>query len=185
MKKVSFFSRSYQGFTLTEVLVSMFVFTIMMTSVSQIFSTTFLGYKNIRAVQRDIDNAQYSLNIIAKELRTSTMTNPTTGTLVNRTDIQFFDHSQNRCLRYRISGGSLQVASAAAADMSACSALTLSSFTTITTGVITGSFRVTPSTASPLRVGKVTLSLDISEGSTHHARIQTSVSLRDFGTIGL
>lgn len=140
MKQVLFFSRTYKGFTLTEVLVSMFVFTIMMTSVSQIFSTTFLGYKNIRAVQRDIDNAQYSLNIIAKELRTSTMTNPTTGSLVNRTDIQFFDHSQDRCFRYRISGGSLQVASAVAADVNACSALTLNSFTTITTGVITGSF---------------------------------------------
>lgn len=185
MKSHFFFPRSSKGFTLTEVLVSMFVFTIMMTSVSRIFSTTFLGYQNIRAVQRDIDNAQYSLNIIAKELRTSTITSPASGALVNVSAVQFFDHSQQKCFRYRINAGNLQVASETVADVAACSAASLVTFTTISTGVITGSFRVTPSDTSPVHVGKVTLSLDISEGSAHHARIQTTVSLRDFGTIDL
>lgn len=174
-----------RGFTLTEVLVSMFIFTIMMASVAQIFGTTFLAYHNIRAVQRDIDNAQFSLNILAKELRTSSVV----SAAGNVTAVKFFDHSQSTCFQYRISQGSLQVASVDATsgvtDAATCNAFNFGSgaFTTISTGVITGSFQVTPSAAGV--VGKVTISLDISEGSSHHARIQTSVSLRDFSLSGI
>jgi len=168
-----------RGFTLIEILIAMAVFSLMMASVSQIFSTTFIGYRNTRAVQRDIDNAQYSLNILAKELRTSSIV-VGSGSV---TDVRFFDHSQGKCFRYRISGGNLQVASADTTDAAACLGATLSAFTTISTGVVTGSFQVTPSAAS--LVGRVTISLDISEGSTHHARIQTSVSLRDFSVSGI
>lgn len=168
-----------RGFTLIEVLVAMFIFTLMMASVAQIFSTTFLGYHNMRAVQRDIDNAQYSLNILAKELRTSSIVNFTSSS------VKFFDHSQGKCFQYQINGNNLQVTSAGASDTAACTATSLSSPTTISTGLITGTFRVTPSTVSPPHVGKVTVSIDISEGSAHHARIQTSVSLRDFSVSGL
>ena len=76
--------------------------------------------------------------------------------------------------------------SAAVADVAACTSHNFVVFTNISTGVISGSFKVTPSASTPsLVVGKVTISLDISEGTSHHARIQTSVSLRDFGNIGL
>lgn len=180
-------SRGYinlKGFTLAEVLISLFVFSLMMVAVAQIFGTAFSGYRNTRAIQRDIDNAQYSLNIIGKELRTSSVVVPATGP-ADVQSIQFFDHSQDRCIRYRISAGNLQVASVAVADVAACTSHNFVTFTNISTGVISGSFKVTPSTSSPLLVGKVTISLDISEGSSHHARIQTSVSLRDFGHIGL
>lgn len=80
------------------------------------------------------------------------------------------------------------MASSAAADIAACSALSFGSFTTMSTGDISGSFEVTPSATvggPPTRIGKVTIALDISERTTHHARIQTTVSLRDFGNIGL
>ncbi len=178
-----------KGFTLIEVIVSMFIFSIMMVVVSQVFASAFSGYRSTRAIQRDIDNAQYSLNIIAKELRTSSVVNPASGALVNSSFVQFFDHSQSKCFRYRINGGNLQVASADATGvdtgLTPCDTMNLSSFTNITTGVINGSFRVTPSSSVPAHVGKVTISLDISEGSTHHARIQTTVSLRDFGMSGL
>ncbi len=184
MKNNTYFQSRMKGFTLMEVLVSMFIFSLMMASVAQIFVTAFSGYRSTRAVQRDIDNAQYALNIMAKELRTSTIVNPAAGALVARTDIQFYDYSQSKCFRYRIAGGNLQVASAADPDIAACTARVLDP-TTISTGVVTGTFRVTPSDSSPAHVGKVTVSLDISEGSAHHARIQTSVSLRDFGNIGL
>lgn len=168
-----------RGFTLIEALVAMAVFSLMMASVTQIFSTTFLGYRNTRAVQRDIDNAQYSLNILAKELRTSSIV---VGS-GNVSDVRFYDHSQGKCFRYRVNGGNLQVASADTTDTASCLSASLSAFTTISTGVVTGSFQVTPSAAN--LVGKVTISLDISEGSTHHARIQTSVSLRDFSVSGI
>lgn len=173
--------KTCRGLTLIEIVVALFVFTLMMATTAQIFAKTFASYRSTRAIQRDIDNAQYSINVMAKELRTSTVVS--TGGSVQ--SVQFFDHSQGKCFRYRLNGGSLQVASVTVADSVACGTASFSSFTTITTGVITGSFQVDPSTLTPKHVGQVTVALDISEGSTHHARIQTSVSLRDFGISGL
>lgn len=186
MKYLSFrhlYRSSQRGFTLTEVLVAMFVFSIMMAAVSQVFSTTFTAYRNVRAIQRDIDNAQYSLNILAKELRTSSVVS-TNGTV---SVVKFYDHSQGKCFQYQINQNKLQVASTDPVpdSVGGCIATTFSSFTDISTGVITGAFRVTSSTTTPSSVGKVTMSLDISEGSDHHAKIQTSVSLRDFSLSGL
>ncbi len=175
-----FSSKKARGFTLIEVLVSLFVFSLMMAAVSQIFATAFSGYRSTRAIQQDIDNTQYSINVIAKELRTSSVV----SAAGNVTAVQFYDHSQGKCFRYRINGGNLQVASGAAADVGTCSTMALAAFTTISTGVVTGSFQVTLSTNAPRHVGKVTVALDISEGPTHHARIQTTVSLRDFGASG-
>lgn len=175
----SFFHRSCRGFTLTEILVSMFVFSIMMVSVSQISSTTFFGYRNTRAIQRDIENAQFAMNVMAKELRTSSVVSAA-GT---QTSVKFFDYSQEKCFQYRIVSERLEVDSADDVDADACRNRTFSTFLPVSTGVIAGSFRVTPSTAGV--VGKVTMFLDISEGPSHHARIQTTVSLRNFAVSGI
>ena len=180
--------RPLRGFTLMEMTVSLFIFTLMMASVAQVFATAFSGYRNTRAIQRDIENAQYAVNVMGKELRTSSVVSPATGSLVERTSITFFDHSQSKCFQYQIFSNTLRVTSVAIAQTSPptdCLTATYPAFDTISTGVVTGKFQVTPSSSSsPRVVGKVTISLDISEGSNHHARIQTTVSLRDFGVIG-
>jgi prepilin-type N-terminal cleavage/methylation domain-containing protein len=176
--------KKLQGFTLIEVLVSLFVFVIILTATSQIFSQAFFGYRSTKSVQRDVENAQYSLNTMAKELRTSSIVNPASGP-VSSQSVKFYDHSQGICFQYRISSSMLQVARVAVASATDCAAAGLGSFTTISTGVISGRFIVTPSSIAPVQVGKITVSLEISEGPTHTARIQTSASLRDYGHIGL
>ena len=180
-----------RGFTLTEIMVAMFIFSLMMTAVSQIFAAAFSGYRNTRAITRDLENAQYAINVMGKELRTSTVVSA--GGAVQL--VKFFDHSQDRCFSYRINASALQVASAASGGVTAPSAapcdtmaFAAGAYKTITTGTVTGSFQVTPSATvggPPTTVGKVTIALDISEGASHHARMQTTVSLRDFGNIGL
>jgi prepilin-type N-terminal cleavage/methylation domain-containing protein len=177
-----------RGFTLTEVVVSLFVFTIIMTSVAQIFSTAFSGFRVNRAVERDVQNAQYAINIMAKELRTGSVVSASG----NRQFVQFFDHSQGKCFRYRINAGVLQVASADSTGVNSgatrCDTMNLVAFTSLSTGTVTGSFRVTPSTVvdgPPAEVGRVTIILHIADDATHVANIQTTISLRDFGTIGL
>ncbi|MFZ3031730.1 MAG: prepilin-type N-terminal cleavage/methylation domain-containing protein [Candidatus Moraniibacteriota bacterium] len=179
---------SKRGFTLVEVLVAMFVFSLMMVTVSQVFASAFSGYRFTRAVERDLENAQFFINILAKELRTSSVV----SAAGNQQFVQFFDHSQGKCFRYRIDTLRLQVASAAstgvASGASPCNTMGFGSFTTISTGSVSGSFRVTPSATvgGPATVvGKVTIALDIFESAAHHARMQTTVSLRDFGNIGL
>lgn len=182
----TFIYTTRRGFTLIEVLVSLFIFSIMMVSVSQTFAQAFSGYRNTKAIERDLANAQFALGIIGKELRTGSVVNPT-GSNQNSQFVQFFDHSQDKCIRYRINNSNFEVASAAAADVPACATLTLASFTVISTGTVTGSFRVTSSATvggPPTRVGKVVIAFDIAEG-THHAYLQTTAALRDFGNIGL
>ncbi len=176
-----FLHRAYRGFTLIEVMASLFVFSIMMAAVSQTFVTAFSGFRATKVVERDLENAQYAINLLGKELRTSSVVNPT-GSLQSSLFVQFFDHSQAKCFRYRISGANLEVAAAAAANVAACTSASLSSFSVAASGISTGTFYVTSSSATPRRVGKVTVSLDIATG-THHAYLQTTVSLRDFGTV--
>ncbi len=182
MLRRSHIRRSFRGYTLIEVVASLFVFSIMMAAVSQIFATAFSGYRSSKIVGRDVENAQYVINISSKELRTSSVVSPT-GSLVSSSFVQFFDHSQDKCFRYRINGTSLEVAQADVADVATCSGTSLASFSPVAGGVSAGAFYVTSSSAAgPKRVGKVTISLDIATG-IHHAFLQTTVSLRDFGTV--
>lgn len=181
---MTLFQKNCRGFGLIEVMVSLFIFTLMMIAVAEIFTDAFTGHRATRMVGRDIENIQYALNSISKELRTSSVVSASGS----QSYVQFYDHSQSQCFRYRISGGALQVASATSTGVSNCNGMNLTSFTTLSTGTVSGSFDVTPSEdygGPPTRVGRVTISFQIAEDATHFARIQTTVSLRDFGSIGL
>lgn len=173
-----------KGFTLIEVMVALFTFLLIMSAASQIFTKAFAGYKDTKAVQRDTENAQYALSVMAKELRTSSIVNPS-GSLVSSQSVRFYDYSQGVCFQYRINASELQVARASASGAGSCASASLGTYTAVTTGTVSGRFIVTPSTTSPKSVGKITLSLDISEGSSHTAHIQTTASLRDYGYVGL
>jgi prepilin-type N-terminal cleavage/methylation domain-containing protein len=180
-----FWKKSYRGLTLIEVVVSLFIFSLMMVAVSQIFTKAFSGYRSTRATERDVQNAQYALNLLSKELRTSTVVVPT-GSGVPSQNVKFYDHSQGRCFYYQISSNALQVASALSTDPADCRTRNVGTPTTVTTGTVSGSFQVTSSVGGgSKRVGKVTISLRISEDATHYANIQTTSSLRDFGNIDL
>lgn len=176
--------KTCKGFTLMEMLVSLFIFMIIMASVAQIFSTAYSGFRVTRNVEHDIENAQYAINIIAKELRTGSVVSASG----NQSAIQFYDHSQGKCFRYWINANALKVASAASASVANCSGQNFVTFAPISTGKVSGSFRVTPSASTggpPTRVGQVTIALEVAESTAHKARIQTTISLRDFGNIGL
>lgn len=185
MMKTFLYSRQ-RGFTLIEVLLAMSIFSLMMVSVSQTFARAFSGYRSTKVLERDLESTQFALNIIGKELRTSSVVAPT-GVDQSSQSVQFFDHSQNKCIKYRINNNNLEVARVDALDVPACAAMTLASFTAISTGTVSGVFRVTSSASvggPATRVGKVVISLDIVEG-VHHAYIQTTAALRDFGNINL
>lgn len=184
--------KSWRGFTLIEVMVSLFTFLIIMMSLSQIFSQSFAAYKNAKAVQRDVESAQYALNILAKELRTSTIVSSAS----TPPTVKFYDYSQRTCFEYKIVTNQLTMTKKAVAaptnsPSADCTGGTWSTVTPIakpetTGGTLIGRFVVTPSVKTvPKSVGKITVSLEISEGANHTARIQTTASLRDYGFIGL
>lgn len=175
--------QSRQGFALIEILVSLFIFTLLMVTTSQVFASAFSGYQATRAIQRDVENAQFAISILVKQLRTSSIVS---GSATRSTYVQFFDYSQNRCFHYRISNGALETSQISVSDRAACYSLNFLSatFSAVTTGTVSGFFQATPSNPAGPEVGKVTISLDIQEG-IHHVQIQTSTSLRDYGYVGL
>jgi len=71
MKKM--FAKKNKGFTLIEMMVSIFIFAIMMTSIAGIFARQISSYKKTRIMANDLENAQFALNYIAKTLRTSSI----------------------------------------------------------------------------------------------------------------
>ena len=186
-----------RGFTLVEIMMSLFIFLMIMTAASNIFVEAFQGYRNTRAVQRDLENAQFLLTSLAKELRTSSIVSP--GTIGDVQSVKFYDHSQKLCTEYRLNSGSGEVQKASVAiatpipptrPTDICAATPLGSFLTVSTGTVSGHFVVTPSrgepeSPTPKRLGQVTITLQVNEGATHFARIQSTVSLRDYGHIGL
>lgn len=177
-------TQKLRGFTLTELLAGLFIFSIIMMATAQIFAKAYSGYRLTRLVQRDLESTQYVLNALAKSLRTSSVV----SAAGNQQSVQFFDYSQDKCIQYRISGGELQVASNASTGVADCTGMTLASFAPVTTGTVTGSFRITKSATvggPPSQVGKVTIALSIGENAAHTAHMQTTISLRDFGNIGL
>lgn len=184
-----------KGFTLIEAVVALFVFLIIMLSLSDTFTQSFTGYRNARAVQKDVENAQFALNLLAKELRTSTIISSSSSQ-----DVEFYDHSQGMCFKYEIGSKELTVTKKAGAYIPDSdnqfnpSTICNVSFPGPTSlvqiendnGNLTGNFVVIPSTTSPTKsLGKVTTSLQISEGPKHKANVQTTSSLRDYGYIGL
>lgn len=187
---MTFSDKKLRGFTLLEVLVSLFVFSLTLIATTQIFTSAYSGYRMTRSVQNDLENAQFAINSMAKALRSSSVVAPSSPDL-DSSFVQFYDHSQEKCFYYQVSGGALQAASRdASGGVSECDGMSSSSFsfTTVSTGTVTGSFRVTPSAdigGPPTQVGRVTIALSVAADATHSAQVQTSISLRDFGNIGL
>lgn len=190
----------YNGFTLIEAVVALFVFLIIMLSLSSTFTQSFSGYKNTRAVQKDVENAQFALNLMAKELRTSTIVS-SGGT---KKIVKFYDHSQSICFEYKIDedNDELTVSQTGVIDegddpssfdpITACSGGGFSSPQSLvkienTGGKLEGNFVIVPSDKNvvPKKLGKITISLQISEGPKHTANVQTTSALRDYGYIGL
>jgi Tfp pilus assembly protein PilW len=76
-----------KGLSLLEVMVSMGVFSLMMVSVAGIFSSSIASYRFNKVIERDLENAQFVMNDIAKQLRTSTVVDPAGATFAS-TQIQ-------------------------------------------------------------------------------------------------
>lgn len=182
MKNIWHRQSKKKGFTLVEIVVSLFIFSILMISIAQIFTEAFSGHRYAKNLQRDIENIQYLSGILSKELRTSTIVDPN-GSQEGVTSVQFYDYSQGLCIQYRIRGTDLEVAKENAASPVACNGMNLSNFTVASSGTLSGSFDVIPSSASPRTVGRVTFTLRLQEGA-HSAVVQSTVSLRDYGGEG-
>ncbi|MCD6149638.1 prepilin-type N-terminal cleavage/methylation domain-containing protein [bacterium] len=184
--------KTKKGFTLIEVIVAVFIFALMASAASGIFVKMIKSYRYAKVVQRDLESAQYAMNLMAKTLRTSSVANCSSGPTCPGTSawIRVFDYSRSECRMYSFNDNRLEervpVPSIAATGPSDCSggiyggsALSKS----LTTGNVSGSFDVDV-TANGVQMGKVTISMTINSGD-RDTNMQSSVSLRDYSEAGI
>ena len=177
------------GLSLIEVVVAMGVFSLLMAVVSVAFSGGFVAYRNAASAQKYLENAQYIMNDLAKQLRTSSIIDPIGNPATNTSpaSITFFDHSQSKCIAYRQHATSdyIEKSVGTAGTTALCgTAPGFSVWNRVTTGEVTMDLVIRNSVLNT-RVGLVTISFFVGGGSTAAVSpilLQTSVSLRDYKT---
>lgn len=175
------------GFSLIEVVVAMGVFSLVMAIVSVVFSGGFAAYKNTASSQRYLENAQYIMNDMIKQLRTSSVLSPVgnPASNTNPRSIRFFDHSQSQCVIYQqhTSPAYIEKAIGTAGTAQLCaSAPGFGAWRRVTTGSVTLDLRIRNSVLNS-RAGMVTVSFLVGGGSgarVNPVLLQSSVSLRDY-----
>ncbi len=206
-KKINFLSlkrRSLAGFTLIELMISIFIFALIMTSVVTIFTREIVAYRTAREVQKNLENAQFTLNFIAKTLRTSQVND------IEETKIYAYDHSQGKCFVFAFESAALTMQKekdnssmkAGECDTSGPPSGSMNSAVDLTIGEVTGRFdgKMTAGSRSAsncgdvncVTVGAITTSLVITpEGGVSNGNkseklyIQSTVSLRDYPNAGI
>jgi prepilin-type N-terminal cleavage/methylation domain-containing protein len=186
---------THNGFTLMEILTAIFVFSIVVLMVTAIFVRSIGVLRTTREIQDNLENAQTSMNFIAKTLRTSRIVNS------SDTSIEVLDFSQGRCFEFTFDNGDgtmLQAISADAYDGTSdpiefCEGASYGAALPMNDAYVQGEFvRVIESepgdAASDQVVGFVTISMEVYPPGTDlngptvrsMTPIQTSVSLRDY-----
>lgn len=109
---MNFIKKRQKGFTLVELLVSIFVFMIIMSIVIEIFGKQVVVARNARVLQRNIEEASKAMNYLAKTLRTSTLPNENNkgefkpSALAQNSQTKYvqtiyaYDYSQGTCFKF-------------------------------------------------------------------------------------
>jgi prepilin-type N-terminal cleavage/methylation domain-containing protein len=170
-----------KGFSLVEVLVAVFLFSLTITMLMAAFSGFLKNQINAKRNQRDIENAQYAMNLMAKTLRTSKIVDTSNPNF----PLNVYDYSQGKCLRYIYNAADkrLQYYSSSPGETGnpdTCNYNT-EPLNDLTSNNIVSAFVV--ATASDEAVGtfgKVTVALNVRDhsGTTSVIPIQMSVSSR-------
>lgn len=178
------------GFSLIEMIISIFIFSILMMMIAGTFAGFYRNYSKQKKAQKDIENAQYILNFMAKRLRTSTIVSPSSELnfpLGNASGnmLDTYDYSQGQCIRYRLNNGVVQYSLSTPADPtnpSASCAFGGTPMNLSSDNINNAHVYVNPSSST--NKGRVTIVLYVQQDitgpgqDTSEIPIQSSVSLR-------
>lgn len=188
-KEQVFLSRGnfLKGLSLIEVVVAMGVFSLLMAIVSVVFSGGFAAYRNTASAQRYLENSQFVMNDLTKQLRTSSVVSPTGNPATNTSpvSITFFDHSQSKCIMYRqhVSPDYIEKSIGTAGTVALCGTSPgFSVWNRVTTGEVTMNLIIRDSVLHT-RVGLAVISFSVGGGAVSAVDpilLQSSVSLRDY-----
>jgi prepilin-type N-terminal cleavage/methylation domain-containing protein len=205
VQKLKIKNSQKKGFTLIEVLIAMAIFSMMMVATATFFGSSISGYKNAKAIQKDVENAQFAMNLMAKTLRTSSILSCGGGACSTTggpyTSVQVYDYSQAKCIEYTYDSVNKKITTRSSStpvnvDTPALGC-TVASWTgsqdMATSHVERANFYIIKSAKAPATpvVGRITTSIEICATSTctglekDKVRIQSTSSLRDFKEAGM
>jgi prepilin-type N-terminal cleavage/methylation domain-containing protein len=188
--------KTKKGFSLMELILSVAIFVIVMVSVASIFAKSFQSYRRNKLIQRDMETAQQAMNFIAKTLRTSTVITGASGVYTTLTVYDYSRGIAGECIEFNFTGSIIQYRLATGTPP-ICNAFgtwrTLTSASDVlvqNAGFTVTKSSFTPGPAGAGVVGKITTAFDVCPpagcaGSNDQARIQTTVSLRDYDFSGV
>lgn len=182
------------GFTLIELIVAIFIFSILTISIVSVFASTVRAYSKSRAIKTIKENTEFAMNSIAKDVRMGKIE----SAYANGSRSDYFLVTRNRnqikaC--YKISSSALSICENSGSNCASCASgyeniVDLSgtgmSFDTATSGFYS---LTTDPPSDPTRRGWVEMNLDIiptggvssSNMDTDAIHVQTIVSSRDYG----
>ncbi|GEM_PF-1560485 len=184
--RIKKFFQKQKGFTLVEMLISVFLFSLVVIMLMGSFSSFFSSYINSKRNQNDIENAQYVMGTMVKTIRTSRII----GDIGDITGfpLNIYDFSQLKCIQYDYDSVSKNImygeglpADINAPDPESCNFEDIRdnnmNLLTYDGNIAEASISAVPSRG--LKYGKVTIFFSIqSKGATSPVPIQMSTSLR-------
>jgi prepilin-type N-terminal cleavage/methylation domain-containing protein len=182
-------TKNTRGFSIIELLVAVFIFTVIIMAATSTFTNTFSTWKKTRQTQADLEKARTALETIGKSIRMSNQLKYSSDTL------SMFNNSQNKCIRYNSDvGGSLVSTTctpteanieATTYDCEAdnetddCGGDNYGNQVTLISSDAILNFNVEETDVSSHKIGKATMSILVGTGAQQR-RIQTTVSFRDY-----
>jgi len=167
---------------LVEMIVSVFIFSILMMMISGTFVGFYKNYSKQKKVQKDIENAQYILNFMAKTLRTSYIANSSASPFdLSVTSLDTYDYSQGRCIQYFLQDNMVKYSLVPATDPLDC-AFEGENYLSLSSANIYEAHVIAEQTSGDNK-GKVTIVLYVQDQTPNQDKpslipIQSSVSLR-------
>ncbi|MFA5994028.1 MAG: prepilin-type N-terminal cleavage/methylation domain-containing protein [Parcubacteria group bacterium] len=190
----------HQGFSLIEMLVAMLIFVIMTLVIMGTFFDMIKSRARVRAIQQDVEDARYGMELMVKTLRMSSVFSANGS----QNSIIFYDYSRKGCFQYRKDStpGSKSILVDIGADPTKVTDPLDQSVSVVNCGSNWDSSKtgkLVNGTADELyfdvkksvkdtSLGHVTIAMRICDkgdcmDSNDSATIQSSVSLRDYGLV--
>lgn len=181
-------NKKLKGFSFIEVMVAVFIFSLIMTIVVAVFANVIKNQRLSKKIQTNLENIRFAQEYIAKNIRMSTV-DGTYGSGAE-SEVFIFNHSQSKCIRYRFANNTIEESSVSisnrtagfdgslgTADDADCSQVPYGSSSALisSSNSLSGNFYVVQSSSTAL--GKVVISMKVDES---YEMAQTTVSLRDY-----
>ncbi len=110
MNRTSHSVSASNGFSLLEVVLAVFIFSVIAVGITTYFANITLANQNTKRLQQNLEDTRFAMNRIAKVLRTSVAINPNAATGAAGTSVQtirIYDYSQSSCIEYAFSSGGM------------------------------------------------------------------------------